>query len=78
MRTNISRLPQRRCVGVLVGAALLIALNGHALPAARAQSAQASDAVPDLSGIWDGTRRAHPTNSATIPWASCRELSTNS
>lgn len=25
--------------------------------------------IPDISGIWDGTARAHPTNSATVPWA---------
>src|SRR6266404_4750596 len=69
MRRNISRLLQRQCFGVLAGAALLMVLNGHALPAAKAQSAAAADAVPDLSGVWDGTRRSHPINGPTVPWA---------
>src|SRR5437899_1907319 len=25
--------------------------------------------IPDISGIWDGTTRSHPVNSATVPWA---------
>jgi hypothetical protein len=69
MSSTVSRLPHRRCFGVLAGAALLMISNGHALPVASAQSAPAADAVPDLSGVWDGTRRAHPINGPTVPWA---------
>ena len=25
--------------------------------------------IADISGIWDGTGRSHPVNSATVPWA---------
>ena len=69
MRSTISRFSPKRCVGIVAGAVLLMALNGHALPALNAQSAPTTPNVPDLSGVWDGTRRAHPTNSATVPWA---------
>ena len=69
MRSTISRFSPKRCVGIVAGAVLLMALNGHALPALKAQSAATAPHVPDLSGVWDGTRRAHPTNSATVPWA---------
>ena len=24
--------------------------------------------VPDLTGVWDGTPRARPVNSETVPW----------
>lgn len=69
MRRTFSRFPRNRCVGIVGGAALLMIMNGHARPAAKAQSAAAADAVPDLSGIWDGSRRSHPINGPTVPWA---------
>jgi hypothetical protein len=69
MTGTISRLSPTRFFGIVAGAALLIVMNGRALPAWKAQSAPATANVPDLSGVWDGTRRAHPTNSATVPWA---------
>ena len=69
MRRAISRLSPRRGFAIGACAVLLMAMNGHALPALKAQSAPTAAAVPDLAGIWDGTRRSHPTNSATIPWA---------
>src|SRR5436309_563431 len=46
---------------VIVACAMLLTQSTQAPPTA--------PAVPDLSGVWDGTRRAHPTNSATVPWA---------
>jgi hypothetical protein len=69
MRSTISRLSPTRCFGILACAVLLMAMNGHALPALKAQSAPTAATVPDLSGVWDGTRRAHPTNGPTVPWA---------
>src|SRR2546425_10723617 len=69
MRSTISRSSPTRCFGIVAGAVLLMAMDGHALPALKAQSAPTSAAVPDLAGVWDGTRRAHPTNSPTVPWA---------
>ena len=69
MRRAISRLSPRRGFAIVACAVLLMAINGHALRVVQAQSAPTAAAVPDLAGIWDGTRRAHPTNSATIPWA---------
>ena len=41
----------------------------RAMRIATAQSEPASAPIPDLAGIWDGSRRSHPTNSATSPWA---------
>jgi hypothetical protein len=69
MTSGISRFSPTRYLGIVAGAVTLMAMNGHALPAVKAQSAPAVTTVPDLSGIWDGTRRAHPINSATVPWA---------
>jgi hypothetical protein len=69
MRSTISRLSPTRFFGIVAGAALLIVMNGRALPAWKAQATPTTANVPDLSGVWDGTRRAHPTNSATVPWA---------
>src|SRR6266851_7926016 len=69
MGSTISRFSQKRCFGIVACAVLLMTMNGHALPALKAQSAPAADAVPDLSGVWDGSRRAHPINGPTVPWA---------
>jgi hypothetical protein len=69
MRSTIGRVSFRRRVLVVVGAALLMVTDRHPLPALHAQSAATPAAIPDLAGVWDGSRRSHPTNSATIPWA---------
>lgn len=45
-------------------AVLLLAAGGSLL----AQSPPPANAIPDLEGIWDGSARARPTNSANIPW----------
>ena len=73
MNSAISRFARTSSVGVLAAAALLAAVNRDAVPAVKAQTPQAAPtsgaAVPDLAGIWDGTRRAHPINGPTVPWA---------
>lgn len=46
-------------------AAMIAAGIAAALPALRAQ---APAQVPALAGIWDGTTRARPVNSETVPW----------
>src|SRR2546423_71881 len=69
MRSVISRLSQKRCFGVAACTMLLTAMNGHALPGLKAQSAPSAEAIPDLAGIWDGTARAHPVNGPNVPWA---------
>jgi hypothetical protein len=69
MRSSIGRLSPKRCVGIVACAMLLMAMNGQALPALKAQSAPTAATVPDFAGVWDGTRRAHPTNGPTVPWA---------
>jgi hypothetical protein len=38
-----------------------------AITGVRAQ-APAAGSIPDLKGIWDGTTRARPVNSETVPW----------
>jgi hypothetical protein len=69
MSHAIGRFSPTRWCGAAMCALVLIASIGYALPALRAQSAPAADEVPDLSGVWDGTRRAHPINGANVPWA---------
>ena len=44
-----------------------VAAFGLALPGAQAQ-APAANKAPDLAGVWDGTPRARPINSETVPW----------
>ncbi|HJZ78666.1 MAG TPA: hypothetical protein VKE51_43360 [Vicinamibacterales bacterium] len=69
MIRTIGRFPP---TGIAAGAACLLALlTGNSHPrAVKAQAAPAAaDAVPDLSGVWDGTRRAHPINGPNVPWA---------
>ena len=69
MRSTIGRFSAHWRFRIAACAALLMTMNGHALPPLKAQSAPTAASVPDLSGVWDGTRRAHPTNGATVPWA---------
>lgn len=45
---------------------LLMVLIAHAPPRMAAQSP--GGAIPNLAGVWDGTTRVRPINSATVPW----------
>src|SRR5215204_4141474 len=67
MSPSIARLSPTQCAGI-VAALLLTAMSGHAARTLQAQAAPAEQ-VPDLTGVWDGGRRSHPTNSANSPWA---------
>ena len=72
MKSTMSRLARTRHVGMALCAVALVATNGDPVPQLRAQAAQAAQVtapVPNLAGVWDGTGRAHPINSETIPWA---------
>ena len=69
MRSTIRGSSPKRGFGIVACVALVMAMNGDALPVLKAQSASTAAAVPDLSGVWDGTRRAHPINGPTVPWA---------
>lgn len=69
MSDTIGRFGPTRSVAAVACAALLAAAIGHARPALHAQPAGRPAATPDLEGTWDGTRRAHPINGPTIPWA---------
>src|ERR1051326_7575099 len=70
MRRTMRRFTRPSGFAILAAVAALAAV-GHRLPALKAQSAPAAagPAIPDLAGIWDGTRRAHPINGPTVPWA---------
>jgi len=69
MKSTMSRLARTRQVGVAVGAVALLATTGDPQTRLKAQAAQAEASVPNLAGVWDGTGRAHPINSETMPWA---------
>src|SRR5947209_2758668 len=69
MSYTSGRISRTRSVGAAVCAALLVALIGHTRSTVRAQPAARAETVPDLAGVWDGTRRAHPINGPTVPWA---------
>ena len=69
MKSTTRRVARMQSAGVLLCAAALLATSGNPLPRLRAQAAQATPSMPNLSGVWDGTGRAHPINSETIPWA---------
>ena len=66
MRQTTGGFPGR-LVAAAAGAALL-ALIAAAPSTILAQTPPAPTAVPDLSGVWDGTARARPVNSETVPW----------
>src|SRR4051812_26347609 len=57
----------RRWATAAAGVALL-ALTADTAATLQAQAPAAPAAVPDLSGVWDGTTRARPINSDTVPW----------
>lgn len=69
MKSRVSRLARTQWAGVALAAVALVATTEDATPRLRAQAAQAAVSMPNLSGVWDGTGRAHPINSETIPWA---------
>ena len=69
MTRTISRFTPASRLAALACALLVMAVRGDRLPAVRAQSAPAAAAIPDLAGVWDGTRRAHPINGPNVPWA---------
>src|SRR6185295_2058443 len=69
MNSTIGRFSPTRCFSVFACTVVLTALNGNARPALKAQSGAAAAKAPDLSGVWDGTRRAHPINGPAVPWA---------
>ena len=48
----------------MVCSALMVVMGG--VPA----FAQESNAVPELSGVWDGGPRARPVNGVNMPWTS--------
>jgi hypothetical protein len=57
----------RACSAALAGVAMLLTVC--TLAAVRAQERPAaSDTIPDLAGIWDGTTRARPINGPHVPW----------
>lgn len=59
-----NRFPRARYFGAALCAISLVVMSGEAWSLLTAQSA-----IPDLAGVWDGTGRAHPINSETMPWA---------
>jgi hypothetical protein len=61
METNSAAFMCRRLAAALAVSLLAVAM---AHPRLHAQSR----AIPDLSGIWDSTGRAHPANSERVPW----------
>jgi hypothetical protein len=61
-RGSLSRL-----VAIAAGVALL-AVTADMPATLLAQTAAVPAAVPDLSGVWDGTTRARPINSDSVPW----------
>jgi hypothetical protein len=69
MTPAIGRFSGLRRAAIVAGALVVIAIGGHAVRAVKAQPAAAAAPIPDLVGVWDGSRRSHPTNSATSPWA---------
>jgi hypothetical protein len=69
MSGSIGRFSPKRIVGAAACGLLAVASIGHPIRTLNAQTAAAADAVPDLAGVWDGTRRAHPINGPTVPWA---------
>ncbi len=52
------------CAAVMAGAVGSLSEGGIA----HAQGSSVPGKEPDLSGIWDGTTRARPVNSETVPW----------
>ncbi len=71
MRTMFSRPATGRAYAWRACAAAIAMSVALASAAARAQAPTgppAASKVPDLAGVWDGTGRARPVNSETVPW----------
>src|SRR5262245_25393761 len=68
MRISRSRARLRRFRTPLICAALLASALGMSRSALLAQEPYDPTKLPGLEGVWDGTPRARPVNSETIPW----------
>jgi len=66
--TSCSSARVRRFRTALIGAALLAGVFGATRAAVQAQDLYDPTKLPALEGIWDGTTRARPVNSESIPW----------
>src|SRR5205085_12599021 len=55
-------------IGVIGCSALIAVAAARAVPSLRAQTQAQSAQIPILAGIWDGSGRARPVNSETVPW----------
>lgn len=69
MRGTSNLVSLGRWFGLAASAVLLTVMIRPAPLELKAQSNPAGSTIPDLAGIWDGGGSAHPTNSATVPWA---------
>jgi hypothetical protein len=58
---------KRSTLALAFAAALRVAAAMEG-PVLAAQAQAAKSGIPDLQGIWDGTARARPVNSETVPW----------
>ena len=67
--TSAATSPLRRVAASFAGAAAVAVLLGTwSGGSLSAQGSSMPGKEPDLSGIWDGTPRARPVNSETVPW----------
>jgi hypothetical protein len=57
-----------RQLAAAAAGALLLALTAATPSTLLAQTPPTPAAVPDLAGIWDGTTKARPVNSESVPW----------
>jgi len=57
-----------RKIGVMGCAAFIAFAAAKGFSALHAQAPVQTGQIPNLAGIWDGTGRARPVNSETIPW----------
>jgi hypothetical protein len=68
MERTVRRLVLPRAVSAAALAVCFSLLAGALSHHLHAQAPNATPKIPDLEGTWDGTTRARPTNSETIPW----------
>ena len=68
MSRRMIQLTPRR-LGIVLAVVLATSFHGLVSVVVQAQSADSAETVPDISGVWDGSRRARPIISATVPWA---------
>src|SRR5262245_56104315 len=67
MQRTLRRTVSPRAVSG-VALAVCLSLLAGALWRLHAQAPAAPPKLPELEGIWDGTTRARPINSETVPW----------